>query len=95
MKIITTTNITPAKRALNGTSQISLNLWSDYYFKLDSISTQHLSNLGLVTNNKISLAINSFKEMLINNISITSSLKLLIIFKMLIINFEIFPICKL
>lgn len=62
-------------------SPFALNYWHDYYFNIDSISTVHLSSFGLLTKTKISLAVNSFKEMIFNNVSPTSDLKLLIIFK--------------
>jgi len=59
-----------------------LNRWQDYYFKLDTASSLHLQNRGLVTPLKISLAFETFKEKLFSEfIEDKSNIKLLILFK--------------
>lgn len=72
-----------------------INKWSDYLFKLETETLRHLSHPGLVTPNKISIAIESFKELLflksntILGITFNSDIKLLIIFKIKTINNQI------
>jgi hypothetical protein len=74
------------------TTKLKINKWSDYLFKLDTELTQHLSQPSIVTQNKISLAIESFKELLFSKsntslgITSNSDYKLLIIFKIKTIN---------
>lgn len=59
-----------------------LNRWQDYYFKLDTASSLHLQNRGLVTPLKISLAFETFKEKLFSElIEDKSNIKLIILFK--------------
>ncbi len=74
------------------TKEVIINKWSDYLFKIDTEATLHLSQLNIVTENKISLAVEYFKELLFINSNITfkeksnSDYKLLIIFKIKTIN---------
>lgn len=62
-------------------TKLNINQWRDFYFKLDNNSLQHLGSFGIITNSKITLALNSFKEEILNNLELDSSTKLIIMFK--------------
>lgn len=79
-----------------------INKWLDYFFKLETDTTRHQPQPGIITRNKISIAVEYFKEVINSgdkfnvtsgknstDVQYNSEYKLLIIFKIKTINNQI------